>query len=439
MNPQAITANEIKPTGNGLVKHPASPLTETSGSPTLPVPSDTAKVFLREFTRELIREISVKTKILVLFAVLAVVGGIYYLASSAYNSYQAQQQTNLRLLASQNQRIDAHEGRLGQLSDLADRNSQRILELKQADLELGKANPAVGPSRMSLAPMLWNSYRNGVCMIAGSYIFIDPGTGLPLRYPENQPSEAEQLLTTGTQDQLTPYGNGSLVEMEFVGTGFHVGEGFVLTNRHVASSPWLADAQAQLIISISGAAPRMQKLWAFFPGQTSARDLRFIRSAANQDLAVSRLVQTAADLPALPLDRNSSSIQVGQAVVVMGYPTGPNRMLALLPEAEARGLQQEYGGSLMTLLGELARRKMIKPLTTQGYITDLYTDRIVFDAATTEGGSGTPMFGESGQVIGITFAEFIGERASNFAVPVESAVQLLHLSGWRAPTARTKT
>ncbi|HEY3025614.1 MAG TPA: hypothetical protein VGJ55_05655 [Pyrinomonadaceae bacterium] len=63
--------------------------------------------------------------------------------------------------------------------------------------------------------------------------------------------------------------------------------------------------------------------------------------------------------------------EIGKAVVMMGYPTGPNRMLALLPEKEALAVENEYGGSLVVLLDQLAKRELIKPLTTQGHITDL--------------------------------------------------------------------
>ena len=119
---------------------------------------------------------------------------------------------------------------------------------------------------------------------------------------------------------------------------------------------------------------------------------------------------------------------------MMGYPTGPNRMLALLPEAEAIAVENEYGGSLVTLLDQLAKRRLINPLTTQGHITDLYKNRIVFDAATSEGSSGTPMFGESGRVIGITFAVFVDNGASNFAVPIAAGIEQLKKAGWRPRT-----
>jgi S1-C subfamily serine protease len=120
---------------------------------------------------------------------------------------------------------------------------------------------------------------------------------------------------------------------------------------------------------------------------------------------------------------------------MMGYPSGAYRMLALLPEAEAVGLQNKYGESLVTLLDQLAKRKLVKPLTTQGHITDLYTNRIVFDAATAQGASGTPMFGQSGRVIGVTFAIFLENSGSNFAVPITGGITLLESAGWRQKAA----
>jgi hypothetical protein len=57
----------------------------------------------------------------------------------------------------------------------------------------------------------------------------------------------------------------------------------------------------------------------------------------------------------------------------------------------------------MAQLSYLAETKRIQPLTTQGSITDLDVRRIVYDARTAEGGSGAPLFGPSGRVIGVNF------------------------------------
>jgi len=75
----------------------------------------------------------------------------------------------------------------------------------------------------------------------------------------------------------------------------------------------------------------------------------------------------------------------------------------------------------------------VHPLMTQGNITDLDARRIVYDARTGEGGSGGPLFGPSGRVIGITFAIFTENTASNFAVPIHYAITLWEKAGWTPP------
>ena len=55
-------------------------------------------------------------------------------------------------------------------------------------------------------------------------------------------------------------------------------------------------------------------------------------------------------------------------------------------------------------------------------------DRLVYDAQTTSGGSGGPLFNDSGKVIGVNFAILSGFSGSNFAVPISRAAKLLGTS-----------
>jgi len=237
----------------------------------------------------------------------------------------------------------------------------------------------------------------------------------------------------GEPATLTPEGRAAIAEFEFVGTGFYVGDGFVMTNRHIAQ-PWLADERAQSLNSSVRGQPRLKKLVAFFPNNTQPIVLKYKQAAQREDVAV--CVIDAKDLPpklpVLPLEKDSGSVAVGKIVVTMGYPSGPDRLLALLDESEARWIQQRYG-SLDSMLGYLAEKKLVQPLTTQGNITDLEARRVVYDARTGEGGSGGPLFGPSARVIGVTFAIFTENAASNFGVPIRYAVTLLEKSGWTAP------
>jgi S1-C subfamily serine protease len=246
---------------------------------------------------------------------------------------------------------------------------------------------------------------------------------------------AESLLIIGTGRQLTYEGKGAIFEREFEATGFHVGGGYVLTNHHIALEPWAADRRTQYYIDSTGATPRLKHLLAFFPGQRQPIPLTIKSHSKTDDIAVCALQSKTIPpgIPALPLDKESGTLEVGKPVVTMGYPSGPDRLLALLPEKEAEGLMEEHGASLTSLLDQLAERKLIRPMMAQGHIRDLYKNRIVVDAINSQGSSGTPMFGETGKVIGVTFAFLADDNTSNFAVGIQSAIEQLRRAGWAAP------
>jgi S1-C subfamily serine protease len=52
-------------------------------------------------------------------------------------------------------------------------------------------------------------------------------------------------------------------------------------------------------------------------------------------------------------------------------------------------------------------------------------DKIVYDAQTTSGGSGGPVFNYAGKVIGINYAVLQGFGGSNFGIPAQFAERLL--------------
>ncbi len=376
---------------------------------------DDAKIFLREFTRELVREINTSTKLIIFAIIIFAVVGALYLGFAQYNEMRQ----NRRTIQAQQERLVAQQE-----------------QLQKANEQLGKvidSNKKVLDT-LSLGEMLRVNYGAGVCLIYGSYMFVESGTGRPLRIPETQTNESGGTVQNGTdQPELTPEGNGQIAEYPFVGTGFHTGDGFILTNRHVVQ-PWLADERAQSLTSTVNGKPRLKKLIAFFPDSTQSMTLKYKQAASGEDLAVCTVdaKDLPPKLPVLPLEKESDSVAIGRIVVTMGYPSGPDRLLAMLDENEARGVQNRYG-STESLLSYLAQTKHVRPLMTQGNITDLDAKRIVYDARTGEGGSGGPLFGPSGRVIGITFAVFTENSASNFAIPIHFAVSLLERAGWTSP------
>ncbi|HAF13109.1 MAG TPA: hypothetical protein DCK99_05290 [Blastocatellia bacterium] len=380
---------------------------------------DDAKVFLREFTRELVKEINPSTKLITLAIAVALVGGILYIGFSMFKEMQRSRRI-----------IDDQHAQLTSMKDQVSKTNQTLKDLDRSNKEIRDS--------LSLAVKLRSDYGSGVCLVAGSFYFVESGTGRPLRYSEAQMNESGGVVqNSGEPTTLTPDGNGAVAEFEFVGTGFYVGDGFVVTNRHIAQ-PWLADDRAQSLSSSVRGQPRLKKLNAYFPERSQAIPLKFKAAGGRDDLAVCLLdiKDLPTDIPVLPLETDQDAVAVGTAVVMMGYPLGPDRLLALLDDAESRSIQQRYGGTLDSLLNHFAESRRIQPQTTQGNITDVNGRRIAYDARTAEGGSGAPVFGQLGHVIGVNFAISTESQASNFAVPIQYASALLERVGWKSPLGK---
>ncbi len=378
---------------------------------------DDAKVFLREFTRELVKEINPSTKLIALVIAIALVGGVLYIGFSMFKEMQR----GRRL-------IDDQRAQIAKMQDQVSKTNSTLTDLDRSNREIRDS--------LSLAVKLRSEYGSGVCLIAGSFYFVEAGTGRPLRHPEPPTNEGGANLETSEAPLLTPEGKGAVAEYEFVGTGFYVGSGFVITNRHIVQ-PWRADERAESIGNSVQGQPRLKKLSAYFPEHTLPMPLKVKATAQREDLAVCTLdnKEPPGNIPILPLETDANAMAVGKTVVMMGYPSGPDRLLALLDDAESRGIQQRYA-SLDALLGYLAENRRVQPLLTQGNITDLNIRRIAYDARTAEGGSGAPLFGPSGRVIGVNFAVFTENQASNFAVPIQFGISLLERAGWTFSPAK---
>lgn len=388
---------------------------------------DDAKAFLREFVRELSREISWATKLIVLVLAISFISGILYLGF-AFNKelQQARQQTE-----QQNEVVRKLEEKLNQTSD-------QIGNIKQSNQQVIDI--------FSLAPRLRSDYGNGICLIVGVYDLVSKTNGKTLRYPDPQaavqpdpyepmPSPQEdQVPEQVPQMGLTTEGSGTPIEYDFIGTGFHVGGGYIITNRHVLQ-PWGEDDLVKQMMSNSNGRPRIKRLVIYFPNIPQPFTLRVRQTGGREDLAVASIdaASLSPEIPVLPLDTGLDAAAVGKTVVSMGYPNGPDRLLAMVDDAEAKSINARFGGSRQALITFLAQNRKIVPLTTQGSITDLDQRRIVHDAKTAEGGSGAPLFGQTGKVIGVNFGVFTNSNAANMAVPIRFAVELLRQAGWKSP------
>ena len=386
---------------------------------------DDAKAFLREFVRELSREISVTTKLLALVLTIAFITGVLYIGFAVSKELRAGRQ-----------QAEEQSAIIKKLEDKLDQTNGQITDLDKTNKSMMKT--------VSLAPNLRVEYGNAVCLIVGVYDLVDKKSGKVLRYADPQSMRPNPYEPTQTEDParppgapqigLTTEGNGSTVEYDFIGTGFHVGGGYIVSNRHVVQ-PWEEDENVKQMMNAANGRARVKRLVIYFPGFAQPFPLKVKQVGTKEDISISAIDPTTlpSEVPAIPLDFDSESAAIGKTVVTMGYPSGPDRLLAMVDDDEAKSINQRFGNSRQNLINFLAQSQKIVPLTTQGAITDLDTRRIVHDARTAEGGSGAPLFGQGGKVIGVNFGVFTENTAANMAVPVRFAIDLLRKAGWRSP------
>lgn len=264
-------------------------------------------------------------------------------------------------------------------------------------------------------------YGGGVALLQGSYAFYD-ASNQPLRVALDakrrtaRDESGEPILEVGA--------DGPVHSVEFYGTGFLVDRrGRMLTNRHLAE-PWWNDDDAQALEK-RGFKPRMLYARAFFPGQEDGFPVHTERRADEVDLAVLRVDLKGRKIPVLPLERAKDWTVPGQPVVVVGYPAGLEAILAKSDTSIVRSILEQHGTSAEKITDALGERGLIRPSTTQGHIGDVTRTDIVFDAPTTQGGSGGPVFNKRGQVVAVEYAVLQKFGGNSFGVPIDYAIRLL--------------
>ncbi len=262
-----------------------------------------------------------------------------------------------------------------------------------------------------------------VCLLHISVAFRDQKSGQRLRYVGLN-AQGEPLQDSDGNPQLTVGGNGPEVKMDVFGTGFPVGtSGRIVTNRHVAEPWWNNDELNQM--STQGFLAEISTIHAYFPGDPRAFAGEIQEISKDTDLATMRIDIQDLKRPLLSIDSGKGAAVTGEPVVLMGYATGLAGILARTDDATAQLIMTRSGGDVTQILAELARRDLIHPIITQGHIGDILADKIVFDAQTTSGGSGGPLFNHQGKVIGVTYAILKGFGGSNFGIPIRFSEPLL--------------
>jgi S1-C subfamily serine protease/DNA-binding NarL/FixJ family response regulator len=274
-----------------------------------------------------------------------------------------------------------------------------------------------------VAQTIIQSYEPSVCLIHVALAFRDHTTGLRLHYAELT-SSGEPTVDEHNNPLLSLTGTGPEVQLDVFGTGFLVSAGGqILTNHHVAEPWWQNDDLKEMIDQ--GLEPVMVEMTAYFPGVPRGIAISTEKISPAADVAVVKGNVSELRIKQISLAEGRSSAVSGGPVVLLGYPTGLDAILARTGAETLQSIVSATKGDRKQVMEELARRNLIRPITTQGHIGDVLPDKIVYDAQTTSGGSGGPLFNIEGKVVGINFAMVREFGGSNFAIPVSYGKALL--------------
>ena len=273
------------------------------------------------------------------------------------------------------------------------------------------------------AQTIIQSYEPSVCLIHIVLAFRDHTTGLRLHYAELTSSGVPK---TDEHDNtlLSLTGSGPEVHLDAFGTGFLASAtGQILTNHHVAEPWWQNDDLKEMLDQ--GLEPVTAEMTAYFPGVPHGIAISTEKISSAADVAVLKADISQLGIKQIALADGGRSAVSGGPVVLLGYPTALDAILARAGAETLQSIATASQGDSKRVMEELARRHLIRPITTQGHIGDVLPDKIVYDAQTTSGGSGGPLFNDEGKVIGINFAMVREFGGSNFAIPVGYGKSLL--------------
>ena len=278
-------------------------------------------------------------------------------------------------------------------------------------------------SEGTVAQTIIQSYEPSVCLIHVVVGFRDHTTKLPLHYA-GITSTGEPVTDEHNNPLLGITGSGPEVHLDVFGTGFLVsGQGQVLTNHHVAEPWWENDDLKEMIDQ--GVDPTIVEMAAYFPSVSHGISIATEKISSDADVAVLKGNFSEMGIKQVAFADGRRSAISGGAVVLLGYPTGLDAILARTGEETLQSIATASKGDPKQVIEELARRHLIRPVVTQGHIGDVLPDKIIYDAQTTSGGSGGPLFNNEGKVIGVNFAMVRDFGGSNFAIPIAFGKSLL--------------
>ena len=324
--------------------------------------------------------------------------------------------------ASASEKVELQKQSQNLRSQIAVSKTENISEL-QSQLSLVEGRLRRLETEGKVAQTIIESYEPSVCLIHVVMGFRDRATGLKLHYV-GLTSTGEPVTDEHNNPLLGITGTGPEVHIDVFGTGFLVsGKGQILTNHHVAEPWWNNDDLKEM--TDQGVEATLAEMTAYFPGISHGIAVTTDRISQDADVALLRGSISGTTIKEVAFADDHRSAVSGGSVVLLGYPTGLDAILARTGADTLRSIAIATKGDPDQVMQELARRHLIRPVVTQGHIGDVQADKIIYDAQTTSGGSGGPLFDSRGKVIGINFAMVRDFGGSNFAIPIGYGESLL--------------
>ena len=372
-----------------------------------------AWLFLSGILRELFTEVAPRARALVVGIVVVLLAAVVALAVRARRLEERLEAETVQIEALQAllDSDDSHDITARQLEEL-----QRQLEARIASTSerLDFLEERAGAAQRTVAEA-----ARSVVFLQGSYGFRDARTHLPLRFAVGP--DGSSMTDAHGNPSFSTAGSGPLVEAFFTGTGFVASDnGLVVTNRHVAL-PWEFDEEARQVTA-QGLEPFQVRLIGYVSGVVDSFDLELVLASGRADLAVLQCSNVTGEIRSLALEPQPPSL--GEPVIVLGFPTGIQAMMA---RANQDFLDRIAGERLdfWQIAQRLSAAHQIGPLATRGIVGQATDSSVVYDAETTSGGSGGPVLNLKGRVVAINSAVLREFSGSNLGVPARLATDLL--------------
>lgn len=278
-------------------------------------------------------------------------------------------------------------------------------------------------SRQRFAEDLVDRFGGSVGLLQGGYGFLEKGTGRPLRY-QGFDQLGHPYVDREGNPLVTVEGSSPPIVIFYAGSGFLVDKaGTILTNRHLVRM-WDHYEPAQEIMA-AGFEPHLALLRIFFPGTPEAFRLNVLGVSDTSDVAVLRTDRAPTGLTPLHLAPADDAPRVGEPLIALSYPGTFDSLMGRLAKPVSDGILEEAGGDPVKLADALAGRKLVRPLATQGHVSDLSSDTLTFEAGAGGGSSGGPVLDQAGRVIAINHAALRKVGGLNVGLRTKQARALL--------------